>query len=75
MHLQDFVDHIDSFDQLNRQLVLGFHFLGRLQQELEHFGYFLSDEGDRPLEEIHEVGQEVGVWVFQELLDVQGVIL
>lgn len=46
-----------------------------LDQVLEHLRHLLSHERDGPLEQVHEVGQEVGVGAFQELLDIQGVIL
>ena len=37
---------------------------------VEHLRAFLDDEGNGPSEEVHEVGQQVGVRTFHELLDV-----
>jgi len=42
---------------------------------VQHFRALLDDEGDGPGEEVHEVGQEVGVRALHELLDVEGVVL
>ncbi len=42
---------------------------------VEHLGYFLGDEGNRPTEDIHEVGEEIGMLGIVELLDVESVIL
>lgn len=36
---------------------------------------FLADEGDGPGEDVHEVGQEVGVLRVVELLDVEHVVV
>ena len=41
----------------------------------KHFDYFLSHKWERPGEDVHEVGQDVGVRSVVELLDVQGVAL
>lgn len=75
VHLQDLVYDVDSFDDLYGQLLFRLHFLGGLEQELEHFGHLLPNEGNGPLEQVHKVGQEVGVGVLEKLLNVQCVIL
>ena len=41
----------------------------------QHLRALFDDEGDGPSEEIHEVGQQVGVWTVHELLDVESVVL
>ena len=42
---------------------------------VERGATFFSDEGDGPGEDVHEVGEEVGVWREVELLDVEHVVL
>jgi hypothetical protein len=42
---------------------------------VDNFCAFFDDEGNGPAEEVHEVGQEVGMRAVDELLDVQGVAL
>ena len=42
---------------------------------IQHFGDLFSDEGDRPLEYIEEVGQEVGMDLIVELLNIKLVVL
>lgn len=42
---------------------------------VQHLGYLLRHEGDAPLEDVHEVRQQVRVLVLEELLDVESVVL
>ena len=42
---------------------------------VKQLGNLLSDEGNRPLEDIHEVRKEIRVLVLEKLLDVQCVVL
>jgi hypothetical protein len=45
-------------------LIIGF------DEVVEYLGALLDDEGDGPGEEVHEVGEEVGVGALHELLNV-----
>lgn len=40
----------------------------------EHLGHLLHQEGDRPGEQVQEIGQQIRVRALHELLDVQGVV-
>ena len=42
---------------------------------VEYLCAFFENEGDGPCKEVHEVGEEVGVWREVELLDVEHVVL
>jgi hypothetical protein len=42
---------------------------------VEHLSNFLGDKGDRPLENVEEIGKQVGVHLVVELLDIELVIL
>lgn len=42
---------------------------------VEHFCAFLDDKWHGPGEQVHEIWKEVGVRRFDELLDVEGVVL
>lgn len=46
-----------------------------LDEMVQHFRDLLSYERDAPLEDVHEVGQQVGMLVLKELLDVERVVL
>ena len=42
---------------------------------VEHLCAFLDDKGHGPGEEVHEIGEEVGMGGLDELLDVERVVL
>lgn len=61
-------------EKFDGQLCARVLFVG-FDEVVEHLCALFDDEGDGPCEEVHEVGEEVGVGTLYELLDVEGVVL
>lgn len=72
---QHLLQDLTLIDQLQRHCLFLIEFSIRFYKVVKHLRDLLSDEGNRPLEDIHEVRKEIWVLVFEELLNVQGVVL
>ena len=72
---QHLLQDLTLIDQLQRHCLFLIEFSIRFYKVVKHLRYLLSDKGNRPLENIHEVRKEVRMLVLEELLDVQGVVL
>jgi len=57
------------------QLFLAVVIFVGLDEVEQHLRALFDDEGDGPGKEVHEVGEQVGVWTLHELLDVESVVL
>lgn len=76
--------HLRRLHQLLQHLLLHYVFEGQLgrvtlvvrfDQVVEDLVALLGHEGNTPREQVHKVGQQVGVRTLHELLDVQRVVL
>ena len=72
---EQLLQHLLFVYQFQRDLILILKGPARLHEVEEHGADLFGHEGNAPLEHVDEVGEQVGVRVFQELLDVESVVL
>ena len=72
---QELLEGLLAHQYFDGELALAIVLLVGLDEVVEPFGALFDDEGHRPREEVHEVGEQVGVRTLHELLDVEGVVL
>jgi hypothetical protein len=75
MEVQELFEQLPLVDQLDGEKVLVAELLAGLDEVIEHSRRLLAEKGDRPLEDVEEVGKVVGMLALQVLLNVEGVIL
>ena len=69
-------DHILVLHHLKwHSFLLGVKLSVRFDQVIQQFSYLLCNEWYRPFKNVHEVGQQIWMLVFQKLLDVKSVVL
>lgn len=72
---EQFLQKLAPVHQLEWDCVFFVEFLVGLHEVVQHLWNLFGDEGNRPLEDVHEVGQKVRMLVFEELLNVESVVL
>lgn len=72
---QELLQKLPLVDELDGEEVLVADLLAGPEEVVEHGRRLFAEEGDRPLEDVEEVGEVVGVLALQVLLDVEGVVL